>query len=156
VSRSAAITRDWADGTYTFRLGWGQWELLQEACGCGPWYLQALFFNTALMVQNPDGVKELQPRYVAEVIRAGLIGGGTEPSEALRKVRTYVHERPPRENFALAMEIIQAGLDGAPDEDAERQKKSESPTSETLSPEDGSVSPTSTASEPPSGSRRRK
>jgi hypothetical protein len=123
--------------------------MLQEACGCGPWYLQALFFNAAIMVQNPAGVKELHPKYISEVIRVGLIGGGMAPADALKKVRLYVHDRPPRENFGVAMTILQAGLDGAPEEDADRQKKSEKEaTTGRRSREARSASPTSTASVP--------
>ncbi len=45
---------------------------------------------------------------LVEVIRLGLIGGGTSPAEADRLVRVYTLDRPIAETVALADEIIAA------------------------------------------------
>lgn len=146
MSRDGAITLDWADGTYPFRFGLAEWEMLQEATDCGPWYLEALLFGTAIMLQKPEAVKDLQPRYLGEIIRCGLIGGGMSPKDALAKVRLYVHARPPGESLAPALAVLRAGLDGAPDEPPDDQKKSDpddADENESLFPEASSDSPTS-------------
>lgn len=147
MSRDGSVTLDFGDGTYTFRLGWAEWEMLDESLGCGPWYLQALLFNAATtMLQKPEAVKDLKPKYLSEIVRAGLIGGGMAPVQALKLVRLYVQQRPPRECFGLAMEVLRAGLDG-PRDDVPADKKKERPAKPTTSRRVGSGSPKSTASE---------
>lgn len=105
MSRDAQITLPWADGDYTFRLGWGELELLQEACGAGPYVV----FNRLL----DDSWKMGD---LSHTIRLGLIGGGKTPVEALKLVREYVEKRPPMESVIFAQGILQAGLAGASEE----------------------------------------
>ncbi|KQQ38703.1 hypothetical protein ASG19_06700 [Rhizobium sp. Leaf306] len=105
--RDAQITLPWADGDYTFRLGWGELELLQEACGAGPY-----------VVLNRLIADEWMMGDVLHTIRLGLIGGGMAPTDALKKVRDYVEKRPPVENVLYAQGILSAGLTGAPEEGA--------------------------------------
>lgn len=106
MSRDASIELDWADGTYTFRLAWGELSHVQEACDAGPYVvLQRLYDNSWRMND------------IREVIRWGLIGGGMEPSAALKLVRAYVEQRPPLENVLFAQAILSAGLQGAPEEE---------------------------------------
>jgi hypothetical protein len=51
-----------------------------------------------------------------EIIRLGLIGGGTSPVEAQRLCDTYAANRPITETFPLAFEIMEARWNGsAPD-----------------------------------------
>lgn len=45
---------------------------------------------------------------IEQVIRLGLIGGGTAPAEAARLVATYLVGRPWRENMDLASDVISA------------------------------------------------
>jgi len=105
MSRDAAITLDWADGSYTFRLAWGELEMLQEATNVGPWVVwQRLHAQTCKIGD------------ISHTIRLGLIGGGKTPAEALALTRQYVEARPPGENLDIAYLIISAGLHGAPDE----------------------------------------
>ena len=128
MSRDASITLDWADGTYTFRLAIGQLRELQEKCNAGPAHILSRLSTGTWMVDD-----------ITETIRLGLIGGGANPVEALRLVRSYVEERPLAESILPAISILGAAVVGAPDED-EAQKKSgeaetmtESPASQTES-----------------------
>lgn len=116
MSRDAKITRDFGDGTYAFRLGFGELVELQEQCDCGPWYLLAMFASLDKASFLPDPVKGLSPKHVAQIIRLGLIGGGMPAGDALKKVRMYVEQRPANEWLNLAFEVMIAGLEGAPDE----------------------------------------
>lgn len=105
MSRSAEITLDWADGTYPFALKWGQLIELQEKTDAGPFVVLERFSSGTWRVEE-----------ITNTIRLGLIGGGMPPIEALKKVRTYVEDRPPLENLTTAQAILSAGLVGAPDE----------------------------------------
>ena len=105
MSRDSSITLTWADGDYVFRLGWQQLEMLQEAVDAGPWVILDRLFNRTCLVGD-----------ISHVLRLGLIGGGMEPTAALKKVRTYVEARPPAENVTYAIGVLGAALNGAPDE----------------------------------------
>jgi hypothetical protein len=105
VSRDARIELDWADGTYSFRLAWGQLEELQEHCEAGPFIIHTRLQTHQWRVQD-----------ISNVIRLGLIGGGMKPAEALKITRRYVEERPPLENVPYAVAILGAGIMGASDE----------------------------------------
>ena len=50
---------------------------------------------------------------LAEVIRLGLIGGGTDPEEAARLVNSYARNRPVAEVLPLATAILAARWLGA-------------------------------------------
>ena len=106
--RDARIERDFAGGTYTFRLGWGEMVRLQEETDHGP-------FLVAENLASADA----NPVWAAIVIRLGLIGGGLEPAKALGLVRSYVEPFPLQDSALLASEIALAGWQGAPDEPIE-------------------------------------
>lgn len=105
MSRDARIELDWADGTYAFRLGFGELVELQEKTDAGPYVVLHRLHSHQWKVQD-----------ISNVIRLGLIGGGMAPTDALNKVRAYVEARPPLENHTLAVAVLSAGLMGAPDE----------------------------------------
>lgn len=105
MSRDATVSFTWADGDYTFRLGWGELEALQEACEAGPWVILDRLVTKKCLVGD-----------IADVIRQGLIGGGLEPTKATTLVRTYVEKRPPAENLLYAIAILQAGIQGVKEE----------------------------------------
>jgi len=105
MSRDASIELDWADGTFAFRLAWGELEKLQEACDAGPYVVLNRLVDNSWRVGD-----------ISNVIRLGLIGGGMAPVDALKKVREYVEKRPPAENLMFAQAILSAGIVGAPDE----------------------------------------
>lgn len=105
MSRDAQITIPWADGDYTFRLGWGELELLQEACDAGPYVVLSRLHCDNWRVGD-----------ISNTIRLGLIGGGMAPTDALKLVRRWVEKRPPLENILFAQTILSAGIIGAEDE----------------------------------------
>lgn len=121
MSRDASITLDWADGTYAFRLAWGELEKLQEACDAGPYVILGRLIDGAWRVAD-----------ISNVIRLGLIGGGMPPVEALKKVRGYVEDRPPMENLTIAQAVLSAAIVGAPDEDAGKKDEAANPAESSL------------------------
>ncbi|SOC93553.1 Phage tail tube protein, GTA-gp10 [Rhizobium sp. AN5] len=127
MMRDARVTFDWADGTYSFRLAWGQLEELQEKCDAGPYVVLQRLHSGAWRVED-----------ISNIIRLGLIGGGMEPSPALKISRLYVEARPPMENLIPAQAILSAALMGAPEEnvgeeDAANPEESSSTNSQTES-----------------------
>lgn len=105
MSRDASITLAWADGDHTFRLGWAELEALQEAVDAGPWTVLQRLYDRSCRVGD-----------VSHVMRLGLVGGGLEPTAALKLTRTYVEGRPPAENLMHAFAVLSVALNGAPDE----------------------------------------
>lgn len=105
MSRDGSITFPWADGDYTFRLGWGELETLQEAVDAGPW-----------TVLDRLATRQCRVGDISHVIRLGLIGGGHEPVAALNLVRDYVEKRPPAENLLHAYSILAVAVQGKPEE----------------------------------------
>ncbi|UPT93895.1 gene transfer agent family protein [Bradyrhizobium barranii subsp. apii] len=132
MSRNASVTLDWGDGTYEFRLGWGELAKLQEACDAGPF---------VILDRLRSGTCRLED--ISNVIRWGLVGGNKTPAEATKLVRLYVEDRPPAENRTTAYVIMAAGCSGAPEEQIE--KKSPAPDREsTIYPTERSGSEHST------------
>lgn len=120
MSRNGDTTLEWADGTYTFRFGWSEFEMLQEAVDCGPFELLNRLLRRTCKVGE-----------ISHTIRVGLIGGGLAPDKALNLVRLYVESRPPAENLMLAAGILGSAVQGAPDEtpgEAEGEAKGEGST----------------------------
>lgn len=127
MSRDATVTFDWADGAHSFRLAWGQLGELQEKCDAGPYVVLQRLHSGAWRIED-----------IANVIRLGLIGGGMDPTAALKLTRAYVEARPTMENLIPAQVILSAALMGAPDEksgegDAASQKTNSSTNSQTES-----------------------
>ncbi|MEI4482234.1 MULTISPECIES: gene transfer agent family protein [unclassified Phyllobacterium] len=112
MSRDASIELNFGDGTYTFRLGWGELAKVQEACDAGPYVVLQRLYDNSWRLND-----------IREVIRWGLIGGETKPGEALKLVRDYVEERPPLESVLFAQAILSAALQGAPEEDVGKPKQ---------------------------------
>lgn len=148
MNRDGSITRPWADGTYTFRLAWGEIIMLQEACDCGPFVLLQRLAHGTWKVEE-----------ISHVYRLGLIGGGMEPVPALKLVQTYVEKRPPMESLELAIEIASAGVVGADDEDDDLKKNADETMTDIDLPlyqTEKSGSPSSTPAGRSSASRRKK
>lgn len=143
MSRNGDITMDWADGTYTFRLGIGELRELQEKVSaarvrigaepCGPAFLAAEIGAGRWLVDD-----------LRETLRLGLIGGGLKPAEALPLVRRYVEERPLNESVIPAYAVLTAALVGAPDEPVGKPDPAEALTEDAAS----SPSPDGTAPAP--------
>lgn len=103
--RDASVTLTWADGTYDFRLAWGEIEALQEACDAGPWVILDRLSSRQCLIGD-----------ISHTIRQGLIGGGMTPADATKLVQRYVEKRPPAESLIFAIGILQVALHGSPDE----------------------------------------
>lgn len=143
-ARLTGIT--FGDGEYDFRLAWGQLVELQEKTNAGP-----------LFVLNRLNSGEWRIEDISNIIRLGLIGGGTPPSTARTLVVRYVEERPLLENHLLAVVVLQAALMGSPEEPVgEQQAASPVEGSSTTFPTEKSDLPPSTELAPRSASRRRK
>jgi hypothetical protein len=101
MSRHGAAELDWADGTYTFRLGLAEIEEIEEKRDL------SLF---AMARRLSPAERDARLADIREVLRLGLIGGGMKPVDALTKVRKYVDERPLDENRDIAYAVVLAGL----------------------------------------------
>ena len=102
MSTSGSIELPWADGLYKFRLGIGQLRELQEKCNAGPAEIAARISTHTWRVDD-----------VREVLRLGLIGGGTEPVVALKLVERYYDDRPLLESVKPAQTILLTALVGS-------------------------------------------
>jgi len=100
----ALIELDFGDGRYPFKLG------MQEAASLEADMEKGIFQTLNEIKTGAWRLKDLR-----EIIRWGLIGGGMSPTEAVKKVQTYVDQRPADENCALAMVIVGAALFGSPE-----------------------------------------
>lgn len=99
MQQHASVTQDWADGTYTFRLGLAEIEEIERK------------FDKSLFVLASDlRLRTAKAIEIVDVLRVGLIGGGTKPAQALALVRRYVDERPLEENRDAAYAVVLAGL----------------------------------------------
>ncbi|MGP4670645.1 gene transfer agent family protein [Agrobacterium salinitolerans] len=103
--RDATITFDWADGTHSFRLAWGQLAELQEKCDAGPYVVLQRLHSGEWRIED-----------ISNIIRLGLIGGSMDPVAALKLTRAYVEARPPMESLIPAQVILSVALMGTPEE----------------------------------------
>lgn len=99
MSRHAELTTDWADGTYTFRLGLDE---LEE--------LEAKFDKSIFAIVDDLRERRARSTEIFHVIRIGLVGGGMKPVDALARVRRYVDSRDLNENCDVAYAIALQGL----------------------------------------------
>ena len=127
MGRNADVTLDWADGTYRFRLAWAQLIELQEQCDAGPFVVLARLASNQWRMED-----------VTNVIRLGLIGGGLEPTKALKLVRDYVESRPPLENAPLARGVLEIAIRGVPDEQPGEVEGEATTSDSTTSPTESS------------------
>lgn len=127
MSRDASVTLPFADGDYVFRLAWGQLRELQEARDAGPYVILARLQSYEWRVED-----------ISEVIRLGLIGGGTLPVKALQLTRAYVEARPPIENLPTAILVLGTAVIGHRDEEVGKNEAASPETKES----DSTLSPT--------------
>lgn len=86
------------DGEKTFALTMPMIAELERKAGVG---IGAIYQRVALTLQFHVGD-------VIEIIRLGLIGGGTSPAEAQSLIDAYTPEQPLIPLFNLAVEILNA------------------------------------------------
>jgi hypothetical protein len=101
VSRHGAVELDWADSTYTFRLGLAEIEELEEKRDTSIFTLAARL--------SPE-IRAPRLADMREVLRLGLIGGGAKPVDALALVRRYLEERPLDESRDVAYSVALAAV----------------------------------------------
>lgn len=94
-------TAYFGDGEKTFTLTDSILKELYEKTGVG---IGALYLR---VVNSQFHVADL-----TEVIRLGLIGGGTSPTNAQRLIDAYAVNRPFDETFPLALDILDARWNG--------------------------------------------
>lgn len=107
-------TAFFGDSEYAFALPTPLIEQLERKAGHG---IGAIFRRVQ--------AQEFSVREVAEVIRFGLIGGGTDPVDANALVKTYVEQWPLADNVELAHNILFArffgfGLSGIPQDEPDQ------------------------------------
>ncbi|MCW1919977.1 gene transfer agent family protein [Rhodobacter sp. KR11] len=95
------------DATHNFTLTDPMIAELERLTATG---IGALYFRVINMQFNADTL--------GEIIRLGLIGGGTDPETAKRLVDTYARNRPLAEVFPLALDVLDARWTGKPQEAA--------------------------------------
>ncbi|TCK31236.1 tail tube GTA-gp10-like protein [Ancylobacter aquaticus] len=126
MATDARIELDWADGTHVFRLAIGQLAELQDKTNAGPLVLFERLRTGSWRIED-----------ITNTIRLGLMGGGMPPVDALKKVRTYVEDRPWTENVPTAMMVLMAALYGAPEDDSGNVAAAEPEIASTISPTAG-------------------
>jgi len=89
------------DGERSFTLTDPMLAELERITGLG---VGALYFQLVNLAYPANVLQE--------IIRLGLIGGGTDPEEAKRLCATYAANRPLAEVFPLAFEIMEARWNG--------------------------------------------
>jgi hypothetical protein len=124
--RTSKVTLEWGDGEYDFKLGIGELEELEVATrrvrnADGEYvYMGPIAMHESLR----DGTCLV--RDVREVLRIGLIGGGTKPADARNLVKRYFDEVPDflvnRQIAALIVGAVLAGYDIEPLGKAEEER----------------------------------
>lgn len=109
MSKHGRCVVDWGDGTYAFRLSLGGIEEVEETCD------RSIFEIAAALMSRTARLK-----WISEVLRVGLIGGGMTPVDALAKVRGYCDERPVDESRDVAYAVVLAGLSRVHEDEIER------------------------------------
>lgn len=103
-------TAFFGDGEHTFVLTDDLIAELERLAGLG---IGALYLRTAQM--------QFKLADMIEVVRLGLIGGGTTPERAVQLTDTYARNRPIDELYPLAFDILDARWGGAADQGSENE-----------------------------------
>lgn len=140
MSRNGSITLPFAGEERFFRLGWRELIELQESRDAGPAFILGRL-----------AVGQWQVQDIREVIRLGLQGGGEPHANAIKLVRVHVEANPQEIGghdglLNLAIRILSAAIDGAPDEplgeaQAPTPEQSEPTTYQTEKSESGPSTP---------------
>ncbi|MGJ4888957.1 gene transfer agent family protein [Bradyrhizobium sp. HKCCYLRH3099] len=146
MSADGGISLFWGDDEHRFRLGIGQFRELQECVNLRRIKLGAPIVGPMSLL-NALRTSDAWPDDVRDIIRLGLVGGGAEPKEAHRLLRTYfddVDRYPPLTHMRPAFLILTAGftgpIEGSSDDDA-KKKPMTAPTPTPPSTSDGSTAP---------------
>lgn len=128
MSADGGISFFWGDDEHSFRLAIGQFRELQECVNLRRIKLGAGIVGPMTLL-NALRTSDAWPDDVRDIIRLGLVGGGMEPKEAHRLLKTYfddVDRYPPLTHMRPAFLILTAGFTGpiGAKDDGETQKKS--------------------------------
>jgi hypothetical protein len=115
VSADGSILLGWAGEDRKFRLGIGQLRELQENVNRWRAEIGAPLIGPMSLARSLQAV-DAWPGDVREVIRLGLIGGGTPIAQVPALVARYVDERPLAESTVVAHAVLIAALVGVPDD----------------------------------------
>lgn len=137
MSRDGSIELTWADGEYKFRLGIKELEELDEKTDRGP--LELLRMIDAGTWRAP---------HLREVIRVGMIGGGTAPATATQLLKRYLDDRPLMEWLPIARAILFAAIAGPRDGERPGKAKAAKARQGQSDREGNSPSPPSTEAAP--------
>ena len=99
MSHKGDVTTEWADGTYTFRLTVAGILELEDKCGAGIAVIAARLISGTYSASD-----------ILEVMRIGLIGGGTSAVDAKKLVDRYA--LPMVENWPIAKAVIGGAMYG--------------------------------------------
>lgn len=135
------VALDFGDGTYTFRLTVNGAIELEQKC-------DAPF--TVVLNRLAAGAYKIND--VREVIRLGLIGGGLDPTKALKVVRQYVDDRPIAESWPVARAVLMGLMFGF---EAEPLGDTASGEAEAATPESPNASTPPPSTETPASSASR-
>lgn len=139
---NGSVKLTWGDAEHEFNVAKIKQVLeLEEKCGAGV----AEIFDR--LRNNRWRINDLR-----ETLRLGLIGGGMEPSKALKLVISYCDERPWRESLQPALVVIMAAMVGVPGDEVGKKTVTEGTKNEgagqSSAPMAASSAPLSTASVP--------
>lgn len=100
MSKTATV-QFFGDDSHEFKLTPLLIEELERSCGCGIGVLSRRVMSMSFSIRD-----------LTEVIRLGLIGGGTTPERASQLVKTYTSDRPVLEFAPVAVEVLTALMSG--------------------------------------------
>lgn len=129
--RNGSVTFIWAGEERTFRLRLGELRELQTFCDAGPEEIKNRIETGKWRVDD-----------LREVIRLGLIGGGTPSSQVVILMKQHFDDVEPMHNKIPAFIVISAGLAGDPQDVVGKKQKRRRPRAKQA---DVSPSPQSTA-----------
>lgn len=154
MSRSGEITLPFGTEERVFRLGYREWEKLDETLDCGPGELLQRLAPMVRAVQAGLTLPEMliagtmgtwRARDPREVILQGLLGGGMTSTEAGILVRQQFEENMAWKLVPLAFDIIQASWSGVASEPMGEKKAAKPKRQSRPSRAAKSASPPSTA-----------
>ena len=105
MSSDGSVTRAWGDGDHRFRLRIGELRELEAKREAGAFEIYSRLANGSWRVDD-----------IIEVLRLGLIGGGTAPVLALGLTSKYVTPTAFLANVVTAREVLMHALFGDPED----------------------------------------
>lgn len=105
MSSDGSVSRAWGDGEHKFRLRIGELRELEAKREAGAFEIYSRLANGTWRIDD-----------IVEVLRLGLIGGGTAPVLALGLTAKYVTPGSFLDNVVTARLVLMHGLFGDPED----------------------------------------